>query len=433
MNKTPKAISVDWLQLHLHKTSDFNPDSSNIHGYNFVDVGYGSRVFQKLYQVIEPTGEILGIISMCPYSSVISDKIVILKLENRVLYQADYIARTFEFLSCCGLKYKGITRIDLAYDCNIFANGLLPENLINRYMQNKYLKIGLNRYQVNGNGTYKISSKNLKHPNNGDIQEHERSGVLWGSRKSDIQLNIYNKTKELNEVKMKPYIVDYWKLCGLDVDSNVWRVEIRIQANGKNLKEVKSGRLFSLSLDHLITQETIEQMFHDYAAKYCRFVKRDYHAKAQQMIELKLFSTDNEIILRPRRITGVQDSTRMHKIMINNIDKHIFENAKRENYMVASLEAIRDYYLKAYGLEKWHKEKEDREKYKIDEKRGRNEAKEAIDNDIEPGTTKFYRTYYAYLSDDIAARAAEARKAIEDEIKRIKNLHNESDEDYYSH
>ena len=416
MNRTPNAISVDWLQLHLHKKSIFDPQLE-VEGYNFLDIGYGSKVFKKLYKVIEPGGEILGTLAFEPYSSAINPATTIFKLENRVLYQSDYIARTFQFIAACDFTYKGITRIDLAYDCNQYANGLLPDNLIHRYMDNRYLKIGLNNYAVHGNATYKINPKNPVHPSQDDIQPHNYSGILWGSRKSDIQVNIYNKSKELQDKESKPYITDYWKLCGLDLDKPVWRTEIRIQAGGKNLKELRSDRLFTLSIDDLVTQETIEQMFHAYANKYCRFVVRDHHAKAQQMNELKLFSTDNEIIMRPKRATKTKNATRMHKIMINNLDKQIYENAVEDNLIIHNLAYIRDYYLNAYGLEKWHKEQEER----IRHQEQANDPNEIRDKE-------YYRQNYSHFADEVAKRAAHARKMIEEQLRGRNILDN--DEDY---
>ena len=353
----PYAISCDWLQLYLTRPNNLTPDTEEINGYHFVDCGYGSKIFKNIFKVIEPTGELLGTIAFNPYSSVIKPLVTIFKIENRVLYQSDYMARVFEFIAACNFTYKGITRIDLCYDCNQYINGLLPENLIKRYLDNKYLKIGLNNYAVHGNATYKINTRKPSHPSQDDIQEHSFSGILFGSRKSDIQVNIYDKTKELKEQTMKHYIVDYWKMCGIDPEKKVWRTEIRIQSGGKSLKNMQSGHLFNLSINDLVTQETIEQMFHVYAAKYCRFVIRDYHTKAQQMNELRLFSYDNVIRLRPKRLTTSKDYTRMQKIMINNLDKHIAENAREDNEFTEYLEEVRDYYLASYRLEKWHEEK----------------------------------------------------------------------------
>lgn len=447
MNKNYRhyAISCDWLQLYLHKASDFSPTEPNLFGYNFLPLGYGSKVFKSLYKVIEPSGEELGILSADPYLPTMNQRTCIFKVENNVLYQSDYIARCFQFIACCGLQYKGITRIDLAYDCNELYGGLKHETLIKKYQKNEYLKIGLNRYMAWMNGTYKLvahkrdtgerdaQNRPIKTEtieciteSGGNIQSHRCESITWGSRSSDIQVQVYNKSQELREVKMKHYITEYWKECGLDLDRDVWRIEIRIVNGGKSMKNLKTGETFNLSMDELITQETIEQLFHDYAKKYFRFFYRGTQKKVQQMKEVPVFCLANKTILRPKRLTKSKDYTRMHKITINWMDKNIYENAKLDNVIVREMTSVREYYIKAYGMEKWYKEKQEQLDYN----------QELTSNSAEiPAETiqdKYKRTFSG-LSDEVAERAAKMRYQIEKELEKIKeaDINDCDDYDFY--
>lgn len=447
MNKNYRhyAISCDWLQLYLHKARDFDPAEPNLFGYNFLPLGYGSKVFKSLYKVIEPSGEELGILSADPYLTTMNPKTCVFKVENNVLYQSDYIARCFQFIACCGLQYKGITRIDLAYDCNELYGGLKHETLIKKYQKNEYLKIGLNRYMAWMNGTYKLVSHKRdtgekdehNHPikrevieciteSGGDIAAHRCESITWGSRSSDIQVQVYNKSQELRDVKMKHYIVDYWKECGLDLERDVWRIEIRIVNGGKSMKNLKTGESFNLSMDELITQEMIEQLFHDYAKKYFRFFYRGTQKKVQQMKEVTLFSMANETILRPKRLTKNKDYTRMHKITINWMDKNIYENAKLDNVIVHEMTAVKDYYIKAYGMEKWYKELREKEAY------NQELSENTAGLPAETIQDKYKRTFQG-LSDEVAARAAKLRLQIEEELTRIKevDINDNNDYDWY--
>lgn len=433
-------ISCDWLQLYLHKTSDFNPCVENLFGYHFQDVGHGSKVFKNIYNVIEPTGELLGNISLNPYSSKIPVSAVIFKAENNVLYSNDYIERIFSFIAACGLRYRGITRIDIAYDSNELYGGLKHETLVKKYRANEYLKIGANEYfmhckagyhlSIDKRGKKSITNKDPKQKEKGKegsservenvqhFEEHKTNSITWGSRSSDIQVQLYDKSKELREVKMKHYIVDSWKQAGLDTERPVYRIEIRIVNEGKHIKNLKTGERFTLSMNDLITQEMLEQLFHDYARKVFRFFHRRDIKKIQQMKEVKIFSLTNQTIIRPMRQTRKKDYTRMHKVMINWLDKNIAENARQDNCITRELEKVKEYFLTAHGMEKWNKEKEEEAEYMI------HAAKKT-----EVSIQEHYRQKFAGLKNEVAERAAKKWAEHEADFLNMKAMINEEEND----
>lgn len=442
MNKNlrPYIISCDWLQLYLTKTSGFNPSIENIFGYHFQDVGHGSKVFKNIYNVIEPTGELLGNISLNPYSSKIPQSAVIFKAENNVLYSNDYVERIFTFIASCELRYKGITRIDIAYDSNELYGGLKHETLIKKYRSNEYLKIGANEYfmhckagyhlSVDKKGKKSITNRNPKKEEKDQegntkpieviqqLEEHKINSVTWGSRSSDVQVQLYDKSKELREVKMKHYIVDSWKQAELDLNRPVYRIEIRIVNEGKHIKNLKTGERFTLSMSDIVTQEMLEQLFHDYARKVFRFYHRRDIKKIQQMKEVKIFSLTNQTILRPSRKSRAKDYTRMHKITLNWLDKNILENAKEENIITRELEKVREYFITAHGMEKWVKEREDERAYQ-----------EEIKSVSEVGVYEHYKQKFAGLENDVAKRAAAKWKEHEEAFLSMRAMIDEEDTD----
>lgn len=434
------VISCDWLQLYLHMTSEFNPDSENLFGYKFVNVGHGSKVFKKIYNVVEPTGELLGNISFDPYSSKIPAASVIFKADNSILYQPDYIERIFHFIAATDLRYRGITRLDIAYDSNELYGGLKHETLIKKYRNNEYLKIGANEYymhckagyhlSVDKKGKKKLTDKapSKKTKQDGDqaeeakpvqnIGEHKINSVTWGSRSSDVQVQLYDKSKELKEVKMKHYIVDKWKDAGLDTERPVYRIEIRIVNEGKSIKNLKTGEKFSLSMNDLVTQELLEQLFHDYARKVFRFYHRRDITHIQRMKEVKIFSLTNQTLVRPMRHTKKKDYTRMHKIMINWLEKNIAENARQDNVIVHELEKVHEYFISAHGMEKWNKEREDQDEYR--KNAGERHLKTA---------QEYYKDKFAGLSSVAAKRAAERWTEYEQAFLDMKVALDEEEED----
>lgn len=196
--------------------------------HHFVDVGHGSKVFRKIYNVVDGDGCLIGNVSLDPYSDAINKNTVIFKAENNILYEPDAIPRIFTFLAEAGLRYKGITRIDVAYDCNEFYGGLKPQKLLDNYFNMKYLKLGNNDPWVKMAGGYKLkfranNSQKIKLDGDGQtVGAFRASSVTWGQRSSDIQVQVYNKSKELREVKMKHHIVDWWKQNGLDTEKQTF-------------------------------------------------------------------------------------------------------------------------------------------------------------------------------------------------------------------
>lgn len=434
------AISCDWLQLYLHKTPEFEPESDNIFGYHLQEREKGSAVFRKVYNVVDPDGELIGNISLDPKSHKIPASAVIFKAENSLLYQPDYIERIFNFIAAMGLRYRGITRIDIAYDSNELYGGLKHETLVKKYRKNEYLKIGANEYymhckagyhlSVDKKGKKSLTNKAPSKKKNEDgtpseqvetiqnLTEHKINSVTWGSRSSDLQVQLYDKSKELREVKMKHYIVDRWKEAGLNTDKPVYRIEVRIVNGGKDIKNLKTGERFSLSMNDLVTQELLEQLFHDYARKIFRFYHRRDITHIQRMKEVRIFCLTNQTLIRPMRETKKKDYTRMHKITLNWLEKNIAENARQGNVFVNELERVREYFLSAYGMEKWNKEREDEDEYR----------KTAGERHIQTAQ-EYYKKKFAGLSSEAAKRAAEQWTKHEEAFMNMRAALNEEDED----
>ena len=143
--------------------------------------------------------------------------------------------------------------------------------------------------------------------------------IAFGSRSSSVCSYMYNKTKELREVKEKPYIRQLWKLNGIDDTRDVWRVEISIKSDAKTLLKTDTGEIFTISTDMLKLQADIESLFYIYAAKYFDFRINDLTKNKSRMRSVPIFEHMPTITTRPIRLTLRQDSTKADKIFLRKL------------------------------------------------------------------------------------------------------------------
>lgn len=291
-----------------------------------------------------------------PVSSVIDRRGCLVKLSNRELYQPDFAITFVNFLSLYTLKFKSISRLDLCYDCNDFAGKMSPRRLINSFLSGKFLKNGQPSYSLQGDTSsdkreqltdailYAIKRENPETDNdmrrvvqsvvNERIKRTDDSRctvrgsarsvrdvnyIAFGSRSSSVCSYMYNKTKELREVKEKPYIRQLWKLNNIDDTRDVWRVEISIKADAKTLLHTETGELFTLSTDMLKLQADIESLFYIYAAKYFDFRINNLTKNKSRMKPVPIFERMPAITTRPVRLTLRQDSTKSDKIFLRKL------------------------------------------------------------------------------------------------------------------
>ncbi len=135
----------------------------------------------------------------------------------------------YDLISTLHLTYKGITRLDLCYDCNYFSNHKSPAKFIQDFV---FKEVGKNGYIYR-----KGSSKFTCHGSKTSTSSSKITSIAFGSNNNKVRQYIYDKTIELEEVKDKPWIREYWELNGLisDEKTHVWRTEISIKSQGMDI------------------------------------------------------------------------------------------------------------------------------------------------------------------------------------------------------
>lgn len=296
MNKFKHMISCDWLEVFAYRTVELVPRtyiSSTGKIYSLDDTCTSSKVFRNIY-TIKLDGMEYGALCLNPSSPIIKSTACTLKIHNRLLYHHGYIGILYDMLNAFFLEYKGITRIDLCLDCNKLADGTSVPQFLHDLLFSPVHTAG----HIYRKGSKKMSVDCTRTPTSGC----NVTAIRWGSRASNVCCYIYNKSLEMAEVKIKPWIVSAWEANGLRhsiydkwnqlsdrqrkinvkngttstyLEESVWRWEISIKSEGEDLLNMADGELFRLSPSFLDAQDKIESLFWVYAERCFCFRKSE--------------------------------------------------------------------------------------------------------------------------------------------------------------
>jgi len=353
----PYAINIDWLQIYLHDGNQgianlamlFNGKSS----YEFKLAEYTSRQFSQVYDIYDCDGDHYAVLQRVPFSSIISTDGAILKLANRELYKPTMIDTLMLFLQVHNFTFKSISRLDICFDSNTLRNGLKHTSLIKGLQNGKYLKN--NQGQAKQNFEVQSATNRIM----------ECNSISFGSLSSAVKTKMYNKTKEMKDVKYKPYIVESWQLNGIDTKKDVWRIEISIKADMTNIVHLSTGETFRLTTDRLKLKTDIQNIFYTYAARYFSFKINDGKKNKTRMPNLEIFPDRPIISTMPVRITLQNDESRSDKVFLHKLHRIKTELRNVDDSVLDAIEEVRRTFCIAKGLSKYY----NKNIYTKDEKR----------------------------------------------------------------
>lgn len=314
-NRYPYCISVDWFEVCCYG-SPIEEGERIVNGmkYQIIDEKKSTRVFKRLMRVTY-RGLDYFYIQQEPISSALKRGLMLVKVANRVLYSEKYVSLLLDFLKSFNLRYKGVSRLDIAYDCNYFYNGRSPKKFLHDYICKPLeQKGGIYLANVKKHVTFfeKSISSNTRY-------SYVKFGMGTGGRSAYM----YDKSIELREVKDKPWIRKMWADNGLidDDKTHVWRSEISIKAQGKQLLNLDTGELFAIHPSFLDTYEKICKIFHFYAAKAFDFRVNEGQKNRRNFPPLRLFDTRIDITCLPKKVSINADSGRSEKICRNTLER----------------------------------------------------------------------------------------------------------------
>lgn len=309
------CIAVDWLEVCCYgrnlEPSFFSWDGKQ---FSVEQEDRETPLFKSFFEV-KRNGLVWAQIRQNPKSGVMKKGLTIIKLSNRVLYHEKYVPFLMHMIQALGLYYKGLTRLDIAYDCNEFYCGRKPSRFVHQFVTKRVDEKG---------GMYVPRMKEFDFHLKKDIHTNGMINYLAiGAKGSKKRGYIYDKTLELQEVKDKPWIRDMWERNGLisDKKTHVWRSEISIKAQGSDLLNLETGQLFALHPNYLATYENIKKIFHYYAAKVFDFRCNNGEKNRRDFAPLCLFDTSIDCTCMPKRVNVCADSGRSEKACKNKLEK----------------------------------------------------------------------------------------------------------------
>lgn len=347
MKSYPYCINVDWLQVYCSdkNTSRLDWDYNIMQSYEFILRPHTSRHFAEIWEVRTVDGDDFAVIQRRPLSSILPPDAAIVQLCNRELYRAGFAYKFYLWLKTYGFRYKSISRIDLCFDSTRWAHGLKPSNFVARFLAKEYLMNSKTRLSMNFTINAKMKSG------------FDMNSFSFGSKYSPVFTRLYNKSLELQEVKMKPYIMEVWGFNDLDVSEDVWRIEFAVKSEGAKLVHTETGELFRLNLSDIEFQDQVERLFFAYADKYFCWKINDGQKNKSRMKDLQIFPKERGRTLRPVRMTSKTDSSRSDRIFLKKLHTYMRELGNRDDETDEALWRVSDIVAFDKSLVKWRNNK----------------------------------------------------------------------------
>lgn len=300
---TSSIISIDWLQLYcdlhlLNYTTD----------YEVKLLDYGTRHFEVLEEIYLQ-GSLFATVQRQPRSEILKEHTGIIKFHNSILYSSLSQQIILQFLSTCEIYVINITRIDIAIDFRKFKNGLLPKSLIKGFMNEKYLKNGRGKYTVIGD------QKNVL-----DV-----SYLRFGTKSSDVNVYLYNKSLEMKQQVYKEYIAESWRDLDGSPMADVWRLEFSLKAKACTYLDSDTGEIEQIDIFFLSNDKLKKRVVSALVDRYFEFKINDGQKNKTRMKNVDLFDFE-KVGITNRYFPKGTDIHKRDKILMKNLyclDKEI--------------------------------------------------------------------------------------------------------------
>ncbi len=326
-------ILIDWLQIYGHNVEFTSPI------FTFKEKPYGTKHFNQICEIYEHHNKI-GEVAFNPRSPILHKKTVILKIENKILYKDDLYYTINKVIAHLKIDIISLTRVDLCCDFPKFMNHQLPNSFIEKFMKNEYLKIGRGQFKVVGTQK-KINSYEY---------------LRFGSSTSDVSAYLYNKSKELNNVKNKPYIRENWTWYSDKQKSwqnfDTWRLEFSIKNHNLKFLYPDTGEYVPINIHTILDKNTRQFIFQCLLNHYFEFVVNNGKSRKDRMRKvstLDILDSPTQLII-PNEGT---ESGRMQKIFIRMLEEFNCENRQLSKEFEAAKSTIMERYVEKYDLGGW--------------------------------------------------------------------------------
>lgn len=329
-------LNIDWLQLNcIPANKGFFQLSKQ---FTSKKMNYQTRHFKIVEEVFDK-GRRIATIARQPHSKIIPAPTLLIKFDNWLLYQKDLHLYIKNFIDKNNLVLSNISRIDLCIDFERFSNNDHPAEFIKKFINCVYLKNGKAKFKIAGEHEFYNSFDYLR----------------FGTNTSDVCSYIYNKSKELQQVKEKAYIRDAWIDAGLKTD-DTWRLEFSLKSSAKELINKSTGECLDVNNLEIINSVNLNLLFNSLLRKYFRFHINDNTMNKSRMAEVELFiGCETEFTMQDK--TSKFESNRSDKIFAKKLNELNNELRGTDfNLSIYSTEMLHG-FVHTRGLTNWAVEK----------------------------------------------------------------------------
>lgn len=332
-----RAINIDWLEVYcLEQSSEpHTPEYFEKLGYKVKTRDYGTPVYKQMFTIFQGDKEWIEV-RRDPYSKkgeggFLEPTSTHIKLCNEFCYTDNPINELRAFLLASNYTYKAISRIDICMDFNTFDSNVSVKDFISKYVNGEYSKINQSKLNMHGEDCWRF---------------REWNSLKWGSPSSPFSTKLYNKSKELREVKDKLYIKQAWLDADLDLSQDVWRIEFSTSSQAQTRESKRDKQMFKLHLTHFDDRSKLLQRFFELYEKYFDFreviVKTDADGNKKCVrkdrcprVKLLEYKATDVAYVPKRNKTARQRPERTYKILINKLESLVNRNNVPREYKEA--------------------------------------------------------------------------------------------------
>lgn len=351
-NQQRTAEELDIIEQMKAEGIALSAEGTVIVGNLILDVlDYGTRFYSVMINVYYGR-ELFGILLSYPRAKNMRANSFQMKIYNRWLYRPDVWQMLAYVCGTLGLVPQRISRLDLAADFNKFACGLHPIEFIRQFMSGELKKKGRSEGRVNFLQEYVTSkaagvSRDTLHFN----------ALTIGKRSSDACCYLYNKTLEMKEGQMKPWIVQAWKDAGLNIDE-VWRLEISLTTKALRCLDKDTGDYVEFGVANLTDPDssfTTLKLFHIYLQSLFFFFRPSGQRNVSREKMLPLFGDPipfTRVVLR-----DCNPSDRAERVLVKKLHTMV---DKYRGFSRDDQHEMRDFAKRladSCGLGSWYSEK----------------------------------------------------------------------------
>lgn len=331
-----RCVNIDWLEVYALEPIECPHDLDYFigQGYHASRRDYGTRIYNDVITIHDFTTDYKLIeIRRSPKNH--GDKALLpinachIRLTNRTCYYDNAAQLMTDFLARYNYTFVSIYRVDICLDFIKFDSGDFPAKFLKRYINGAYNKV--NQSNLAAHGEDKFNGRDW-------------NSISWGAKSSPVGTKLYNKTKELKEVKDKPYIRQAWFEAGLINDPvnmtiqdskgiiakpDIWRLEFSIRSDVKRWvtintygDEANKKQSIRNTLDMYTQRYKLLALFASLAQHYFHFKIKEQGRSKYECKDKVLFNfSTSETFYQIEKVASDMPEPTILQRLLNNLNR----------------------------------------------------------------------------------------------------------------